>query len=207
MTLITVEKLKTKLLTSKKYDSESIPTNEVLSLFIEIVNELIIDWLGYNPENQLYEEKLKSNDRYLIQLSYYPVQQVESVDILLPEQPPTPLTLHEGTGLWYGKHTIRVPYKNVLAKITYWAGFDPLPQLFEITIFIIIDYLLSINNSYPDISALNKPTKDISSLSLPGGLSRSYKYGNTKSSNSSYAGTEFERLMTPLKRYRRQYRF
>lgn len=207
MSLISLNELKTKLLNSQKFDTDTIPKDETLSEFIEIVNNLITDWLGYNPKKQLYNEKLRSNNNYMIQLSYYPVQQVESISILLPERPPTELSLLEETGLWYGKHTVRVPYKNTLAVIKYWAGFDPLPSLFEITTFLVIDYLLSINSSYPDISVLNQPTKDISSLSLPGGLSRSYKYGSTKSSNSIYAGTEFERLMTPLKRYRRQYKF
>lgn len=208
MSLITLENLKTKLLNSGKFNQDSIPNNEVLSLFIEVTEELIKDWLGYDPNLKEYIEKLKSNERYLVTLNYYPISEVKSVNILLPEQPPKPLNYLETNSLWYGNHTIYVPYKNTMVEVNYLAGFDPLPSLFEITIYLIIEYLLSVNSQYPDVSSLSEPTKDISSLSLPGGLSKSYKYGDTKdNSKSNYSGTQFDRLMTPLKRYKRQYKF
>lgn len=207
MSLITLSNLKSKLIQSKEFDNNSLPSDDTLSLFIEVSESLIIDWLGYNPELQQYTEKLKANDRCLVNLSYYPVSKVDSIIVLLPEQPPKPLDIVDVGGLWYGKHTIYVNYKNTLVEVIYWAGFDPLPSLFEVTIYLLINNLLSINSDFPDISTLNEPTKDISSLSLPGGLSKSYKYGNTKSSSSSYAGTKLERILTPLRKYRRQYRF
>ena len=89
---------------------------------------------------------------------------------------------------------------NVFIRVTYVAGYDPLPKLFPQCMYQML--LKALENNSPDLNWLEEPTRDITSLSLPGGLSHSFKLGNSESRKDKLS-RNIDRLLAPLDKYRR----
>ena len=76
--------------------------------------------------------------------------------------------------------------------VTYMAGYDPIPSEAVEATYLILKSCLS---QQGDLSWLDQPVRDRTSLSLPGGLSSSFKIADTG------AKTQLERLLSGLTRF------
>jgi hypothetical protein len=192
------------------------PSDLWLNEVLEIGEETIDSWLSHKFGKRQYQEKGVASEDGEVFLRQCPVLEILKVSIYLPDYPNSPpgaspidLEQYEGFAVWLHRNSIWVAYPRVVATIDYIAGIEPIPPEVERVAFNLFRFFLENTppGDYPDTTALNAPTRDMTSLSLPGGLSRSFQLGSSSDESRGVPGTGsiLDRLMQPLKKYRRLY--
>ena len=191
-----------------------------LGTLIPQIDEIIDKYLEKSLAPSIYEETKVSNYRGEIVLNYYPVLQIIGVyflyvkpglaaDVAAREASWKDNNINDTIFVpftWNNRQTIYVP-ENTYCACRYWAGYDPLPPEAASVAYSILKMMieesLSTGSINPTLDELYEPTRDVASLSLPGGLSQSFQLGKIEDrANNNFSGTMLGRLLSPLNKYR-----
>lgn len=194
------------------------PSDVWLEEVLTIGEETIDSWVGLSFGKQQYQEKGVASEDGDVLLRKHPALEVLKVTVYLPDYPNSPngpssidLEQYEGFTVWLQRNSIWVAYPRATVAVDYLAGIDPIPPEVNRVAFNLFRFFLENTppGGYPDTTALNSPTRDMTSLSLPGGLSRSFQLGSNnlagKTKGVAGDGSILDRLMEPLRKYRRLY--
>jgi hypothetical protein len=150
------------------------------------------EWLGRCLLPSIYQERLNANYNCLIFLPQHPVIQIDSVNQI---SPPTCYGFQSCQYVWNGQQAIEVGIPG-LYEVVYRAGLSNISPVFGRQQYLIVKKLLQ-----EGLGILGEPTKTITSVGLPGGLSQSFRRG----SESTKVGTTIlDELMLPLFRWKRK---
>lgn len=153
-------------------------------------------YLGFCPLVTEYREKYMSNEQGCIALKKYPVISVLDTKVVRGRLTGRPFRINDAIAAWRGGTTVYVGSAYTLIEILYEAGLEPLPQIFK---EVARDLAIACVNPENTISeSFQSPTRDITSVSIPGGLSQSFRLGQTVPT------TIFERICVPLEPYKRK---
>lgn len=214
---LSLQQTKDRLLATGEYTQDTLPADEWLELTLEGIEIYLDEWLGYRAPLTDYDEQLKTNDRGIVLLPNYPVKEVMGLQMILsfiPGYDVPPVTTEQIHSIWRGERSLyvtnylrlyypnEVGFINFPVKVQYRAGLDPLPKLFELTVFQCLLHAVKNDTTPGDMSYLDLPTKDVSSISIPS-ISKSWQLG--KATKDGEGGTVGDRLFRPLMRYRRVY--
>lgn len=218
---------RSKLIKSGKFNELTAPGLADLEEVLEIIEIRLDSWLLYRAAPTDYVEIYKITDSGVVNLSNYPVLSVSSIVIksILQGQTDQAIPTSSMKSVWQSGRTLSfgipnrptfqfqlqpgapgiLPFRNANAtlEVQYRAGLDPLPREFKLVVFSILMKALQESGLSGDLSFLDTPTRDVSSLSVPGGLSKSYQLG--KPSGAGGGGSEGDRLMGLISQYRRMY--
>jgi len=110
--------------------------------------------------------------------------------------------------IWRQDRRLYMGSAGMVVRVRYTAGLQPIPRIFTTVALTVFNQAME-RSPAGDISFLEIPhqEREVSSISLPGGLSKSFRTyrPNTPSASGSGAGgsiTELDRLLAPLERYR-----
>jgi hypothetical protein len=187
------------------YDLNTVPTVEVIQYNLGLAENYIDEYLCYHAPRSTYTETLHANYKGVIVLSEYPVISIAQVICLRPDIVPNPMAQEVTYSYHMGRRVVGGLIPDVLYEVTYEAGYDPLPPIFQNVMLNILKKLLE--QPHPSaIADLMIPSRDISSLGLPGGLSKGWQTGKLTADNDGgqFAGTELGRILSLLKRYQRK---
>lgn len=207
---LTAEVARDRLIASGRYTVETAPTLAALTDVLTTIEVRVDDWLGARLAPTDYTETYVSSASSQILLRQYPVISIVSItalpDVLFDgDTASTPLTPLSMSSIWRQKRTVYVPSANTPFAIHYRAGYDPVPAIAAIAVFDILNHALAHGGSLSDLSFLDQPTRDVASISLPGGLSKTFRVGGAAGSSMNQgSGRELDRILAPLKRYRRR---
>lgn len=189
-----------------------------LTEVLEAIETRIDEWNHYRVAPTTYEERLRTNDSGNLLLTNYPVISLSSVylynDFNAGFNNPNPLEIKIDS-IWRQDRRLYVGSPLSACKVTYTAGYDPIPPIFGQVVLAVLQQVIKKSGSGADglsvdLSFLDEPTRDMTQLSLPGGLSKTYRIAGGGSSGSGGNGSDtavsqLDRLLAPLKRYRRKF--
>lgn len=224
LTAITAQK---KLILSGKYLEDNAPTVEQLENILIEIEIRLDEWLGYRAAITDYEETYKATNHGTVLLANHPVIDVSKLliqrSILGEPDYDVPIDLLKS--IWRHGRTIDIGFDcNInyrsqfgltypalypllgdapVVKVFYTAGLDPTPPIFASVVYATLLKAIAATGLSGDLSFLDEPTRDTASLSLPGGLSKSFKIGGGAKSEVPLGETVLDRLFAPLARYRR----
>jgi hypothetical protein len=139
-----------------------------------------------------------------------PVISVEDI-VLVPIQQygytATPLSLGPFLANWWQGRKINTGRPEVTIRVTYTAGIDPIPPIVGMTFFQLAKEI-AVKGGGVDTGFLYQPTSDVQSISLPGGISKSFKVADTKTGSDAGPGlgtSVLDRTLSPINRYRFAY--
>ena len=128
------------------YSNDSAPDDNALIPVLEAIEEEIDDWIGYRaaPTDLIY---YGFTDRYgWILLPEYPVIDVSEIMLagaVYPNSNPPSLDPIEIIAAWQRDQRILTGWRNELCKVSYKAGFDPIPRAFNVAAFELYAAMLS----------------------------------------------------------------
>lgn len=181
---------------------EKIPTPVKLQYLLRRIASKIKNFLKFEPLPSIYTEQAVTNEDGILTLSHYPVIRVLEVTQRYGSRPPEPFQMLSPYSAWPGDTRIYVSAFLAPVEIRYEAGLDPMPPEFIDAIFSILNE--SILNHRGSLDFLDAPTRDVTSLSVPGGLSESFQLGKAK---EGLEGTQLERYLSELLPYKRKFEF
>ena len=201
-------------------DSMNIPDR--LEFMLEDIHTAINTWLSWEPILHLYDKEppvtMRSQGKIYINPKHFPVTQVVDVKrkkySSVQKNTPEAIAAREADpkGLlddanwevvesWEWDRRSAIYVYDYLGcgegsqyKVRYFAGYDPLPPIFERVTYDILKQTIQNRGS---MDWLYKPTSDATSLSIPGSLSESRKLSETGEKNQR------DRLFQDLKKYKR----
>jgi hypothetical protein len=201
MSYITPEAVQKRLISLGDRTPETVPSFDAIQLMIDDIEYRIDTWLGYSPLPKEYHTTIIPNHiGYLNINSQAPPTKVLEVKRIHPVFGGTTLTNAYWT--WDGKRTIEIIYVMGISssglnyEVRYIAGLKEIPPIFENVAFALLRH--SVKNNC-DTFSLEEPTRDLTSVNLPGGMSQQFKLGENKNAS---LGTWFERFVQPLGRYK-----
>jgi len=205
---LSAEVARGKLIASGDFSESTAPSVEILDDILEGIESRLDTWLGYTAAPTQYQEIIHSDWNGNILLAHFPVLSVLEVihvgDILVPA---TTTLVYSVSALWRQGRTLRLgAFPGTPYRITYTAGYDPVPKEFGRVVFATLRATIKAGGTSGDLSFLDEPTKDVSSISIPG-LSKSFQIGKRGGggSGSSIEGTQSEKLFKSLESYRLRY--
>lgn len=182
------------------YTTETIPSLEQLAYVLEGIEERLDIWLGYHPGRKTYIEDYRSSQTGTVTLSQYPVILVRRVEIYNYSDPSWPLLYATENIMsnWLQGAVLKVGYPERAVKVVYDAGYDPLPKRFQRAAFSLLRKSLATSGLTGDLSFLEEPIRDVSSISIPG-ISKSFRLGDSKKgSGGSGGGSALDRELAAL---------
>jgi hypothetical protein len=182
-----------------------VPPIEDLTRFLEFLEARLDAWLGYRYAATDYDETMVSNIDGIIFFRHRPVIEVYEVLERVPTVYNQSETWVKVLASWDQGDIVAVPSVRVRYRCRYQAGHLDIP-------LIIKDCLLSLLNSYFEgggkitaasfLSYSNTPIRDLTNVSLPGGLSQTFRVGGgggpINSGVSRSRGTILDRAFEPL---------
>lgn len=209
--LLDATEARTRLIASGIYTADNAPAVETLELLIQEIANRIELWLGYAPTPTGYVERLQTNSDGIALTRNYPVLAVQEIAIFndaYPGYPPVIITPQKMFGIWRQDRRIFAGSPNTAIQVTYIAGFNPLPPGFTQATFQILKEVAKTGDLSGDLSFLDEPVRDVSSINLPGGLSKTFRLGGSggpRGGGSKDTGsTKLDRILGALGRYRRK---
>ena len=180
---------------------DKIPTPAKLQTLLRRIAAKIKSFLKFEPLPSIYVEQTVTSEDGLITFSHYPVLRVLEVVHRYGAQPPEPFRLLKPYSLWAGDTRYYVGAYLAAIEVRYEAGFDPMPPEFIDAVLSILRDAIMEHGGRLDF--LDTPTRDVTSLSVPGGLSQSFQLGKTKDGE----GTQLERYLADVAVYQRKFEF
>lgn len=207
---LSAEVARGKLITSGDFSETNAPSTEILDDILEGIESRLDTWLGYSAAPAQYQELAHADWNGNIVLANFPVLAVLEVihvgNILVPA---TTTLVYSASAIWRQGRTLRLgAFPGTPYRITYTAGYNPVPKEFGRVVFATLRAAIKAGGTSGDLSFLDEPTKDVSSISIPG-LSKSYQIGKKSGggggSGSSIEGSQAEKLFKSLDSYRLRY--
>lgn len=211
-----------RLVAMGSYTAETAPSLLALKLLIHAIEERIDAWLGYHAASVPIKSRVRVNGNGYALLPRYPVQEVTAIEVFVPARPS--LTINRSATLntyWLGDRRIRLPYPNCNVDCFYKAGYDPVPEIFSDTVLQVLTEMLTaiaINEMETGVGSLgdalaflSERSSNVTSTSLPGGLSQSFELGDAPKMGGStnpldriLAGTNLAKYLSLFGRYQRR---
>ena len=173
-----------------------------LSLLIESLENRVDAWLDCCVSPKLYIRKIRSDRQGLLMLNDTPVLEIIQLECLLSYFTSNPGTPIATAGLWDGGNYLRTGMSNAYFRVTYRAGYALIPEVFETTIFEALAIALQPENLATGLEFLSRPTADITSLTLPGGVSQTFQVSKTEGASATNEGRLFQRLIPFRRKFR-----
>jgi len=203
MSYLDPEVAQKRLITLGDRTPDTVPPIDAIQFMLEDIQYRIDNWLGYSMLPKEYVARLVPNHMgYLTINNQAPVIKVVEVKRIHPVFGDAILTSAYWT--WDGKRTIEIIYvlgissSGLNYEVRYQAGYYQIPPIFENIAFALLRHAVK-NNC--DTFSLEEPTRDLTSVNLPGGMSQQFKLGENKNAS---LGTWFERYVQPLGRYKQR---
>lgn len=188
------------LISTGAYTVENVPSLEQLAYVLEGIEDRLDIWLGYHPGRKTYVEDYRSSRTGTVVLAQYPVILVRRVEIYNhadPSYPPV-YTTENIMSSWLQGAILKVGYSECAVKVVYDAGYDPLPRRFQRAAFSLLRKSLETSGLTGDLSFLEEPIRDVSSISIPG-ISKSFRLGDSnKGGKGSGGGSALDRELAAL---------
>jgi hypothetical protein len=221
MTYLNVIAAQEKLITLGTHTAETVPNQLALKLLIHGIEERIDTYLGYHAAVTSLNSRVLVNQRGLALLPYYPVQEVNEIEILFPGRPSISVGSFKAASYWLGDRRLKVPYSGCYINCSYKAGYDPLPEIFsDVVLQILTEMLAAMAASELEggsggiasaLAYLGDRSSFVQSTNLPGGLSQSFALGDAPKAGASnnpldriLAGTNLGNYLSLLSRYQRR---
>ncbi|QLE46360.1 hypothetical protein FD723_39815 (plasmid) [Nostoc sp. C052] len=210
------EELQSYLIQGGYFTPTNVPTLDDLEIFLYGLEALFDAWVGHRIAATPYTEERISNASGLITLSKYPVIEVKQIRYraltIVNQLPQSPALQYvpKVDALWQGGRSILVGSVGDSYKIDYTAGSAEIPLHLKKCLLNLIKKMLQENPGAIDVGILNAfanaPNRDLISVHLPGGISQTFKIGetNSKGSEGQSSNTQLDRALAPLLRFRRQ---
>lgn len=174
-----------------------------LAFLIDSIENRLDAWLDFCAAPKTYTRKARTNFQGILTLTETPVIEVVSLDCLLPSFTNNPLIAPSPvSGLWNGSDRLATGAPNTYFEVVYIAGYDPIPEIFSQTIFDALAIAIQPENIASGLDFMSRPSVDITSLTLPGGVSQTFQVNKASSSTSTNEGRLFDKLAM----YRRKIR-
>lgn len=192
---LTAAAAQTRLIASEIYSETEAPSKAALEIVLEAIEIEVDAWLRWRMAPSDYAETILTDSSGIALLRHYPVLAVSKVEFLN-----RPLSVNWQTGT-----SVKCDVSFNLVRITYRAGYDPIPPIVPQRIFQVLQTVLDKTGTTGDVSFLNEPIQEVSSISLPGGLRKSFRAAGASSSQSSAKSAEtlLDKMLRPLEQYRR----
>lgn len=214
MAYLSPEDARATLIQSGRYTDATAPDLVTLELAIANLEALVNEWLGRDSmEVKEYVEILQSNREGLVRLKHKPLIKVKDVRRYLTHIPgpnkavSAPSHTLSGWRVNQGIVVTGLAYTSI--EVVYDAGYDPLPAVVPMAMKMLLlknDDLSGGNLLSFDELFDSKQT--VSSISLPGGLSKSFAPSQSTATGGKGDGTELDKALTPLlSRYRLNLKF
>lgn len=205
------EKARLWLIGSTSFTEATVPPPEELSEIILGIEDRIDEWLGRRVAPTQYTETGVTNHKGIALMTHYPVLSVEEIalypDVAVGAEP-QPIEPGRIAGIWRQDRRLYLWSHGLVLRVRYTAGLEPIPRIFTAVSLEVLSKVLE-KSPTGSLGFLELPfeEREIASISLPGGLSKSFRThrpGNPKGSGSGAGGsiTELDRLLAPLERYR-----
>ncbi|MBD1864255.1 MULTISPECIES: hypothetical protein [Trichocoleus] len=202
---------RTKLIAAGIYTADNAPSVEILDSLLKDIATRIEQWLGYSPAPTGYIETLRTNSDGVALLRNYPVLDVQEIAVFndaTPGYEPVIISPNKIRGIWRQDRRIYLLSPLTSIRVTYIAGYNPLPKGFSQVAFQILKQVAKTGDLSGDLSFLDEPVRDVSSISLPGGLSKSFRLGGSGGpkggSGKDTGSTQLDRILGGLGSYRRK---
>jgi len=198
-----------RLIAAGIYSVELAPTSEALSWVLSAIETRIDGWLGQRMAPTDYTERLTTNSAGNVLLYHYPVLAVMGIGWyrdVIPGHESVPVQPIDIPSVWRQDRRLSLPLGNTPVQVTYRAGYDPIPAIVGMATWDLLTLTLKTTGTTGNVGFLDEPVRDATSLSLPGGISKSFRLGGGGSSDGggSGGGTILDRTLSPLERYRRR---
>lgn len=206
--------VKAKLLNYGIFSLTTMPPDEWIDEVAITIEEKLELWLSRKLGVDSYTELYTSDTQGRVFLKNYPLISIEKVEQLLfltidssSPSVPIPSSEYSAVAITDQRNAIWFASPEATFKISYTAGREePFPGAINAMFAVFMELLKNVTPpGYPDWSFLHEPTRDYTSISLPGGLSKSYQLGSSSGTSGGIPGkgTIEDRLFAPLSRYRR----
>jgi len=184
------------------YTQENAPSVEMIADILYRLEVRVDEWFDYSIAPTEYTERLTSNSRGLVLTHHYPVISIVKVTQISAQITPNALTFINPQALWDGKRTLRVGgMGGINYDVTYIAGYNPIPKLLVDSMFGLLTQVFQSGG----LDFLDQPVRDLTNISLPGGLAQTYRVGESKSDGGNGGGsTQLDRALAPLAKLRRR---
>lgn len=197
---LTLAEVRQQLILTGSHTVETVPSAEQLSYILQGIEERIDIWLGYHPGRLTYVENYRSSRGGTVNLCQYPVILVRRVEVYNDFDPTFPpvFATENVFANWLQGTILKVGYPSAPVKVIYDAGYDPLPSRFKRAAFSLVRKSLEAGGLTGDLSFLEEPIRDVSSISIPG-ISKSFRLGDSnKGGNGNGGGSVLDRELAPL---------
>ena len=219
------EEIKVRLIKSGDYTEEDVPGLDDIQYLIDLVVMRFELWLGYSMPLQQYAETLNASYGGVVLMTHSPVKSVVSVHWTQDQYPgyeTSPTTLIECRTLWHPHKSGRrlevlypsasfsstQPPEGVVTRwfydVVYMAGYDPIPNEVKLVLTQLLLKSIRETGISGDLSFLDMPRRDVASVSIPGGVTKTYRVSSA-SGGAGSGGTELDIILTPLNKYRKQF--
>lgn len=206
------EKARLWLIGENLFTEETVPSLEDLADIILEIEDRIDEWLERRVAPTQYTETDVTNHKGIALMSHYPVLSVEEIalypDAAVGGTKPQPIEPGRILGIWRQDRRLYLWERGLVLRVRYTAGLDPIPRIFTTVAFEVLSRALQ-RSARGSLAFLELPfqEREVASISLPGGLSKSfrtYRPSDPKGSGSGAGGsiTELDRLLAPLAKYR-----
>lgn len=196
---LTPDEASSRLLAARLCDLESLPDMATLESWLTIAQIEMDNWLHQSLLPAEHTEILRANYRGILNIPRSPVLEVKRVAMFSTSLVGRPQLEIEIPAIWVGGHSVEVGgtqcfCSNGRYKVTYLAGYEPLPGIVPQVMFNVLRRLMS-------GIALGDRTRYLTNVGLQGGISQTFELG--KEAKDQRSSTNLDDLMSPLKRYQR----
>lgn len=225
MPYLTPEEAQSKLIAAGLFTPETAPSVETLASAIELIESKINTWIGYKLDITEYQENARANSRGVLLLTNYPVTtvlKINQIPMTVSVTPPPTQADEAWSELsfeWSGDRKVNIFVPGAKVRVTYQAGYEPGSPEFKLVGAVILSVLSKIianakesgeaETENPainwwDLNFLNQYQKYVSSLSLPGGLTQTFRImDGGGQGGAGGGGNQWDELLSPLAPYRR----
>ncbi|MGB3203659.1 MAG: hypothetical protein WBB28_01585 [Crinalium sp.] len=196
-----------KLIATGEFSENDAPSIEIIEEVLANIACYLEEWLNYCPLPTTHTDIFPAGRGKDVLLHEYPVIEITSVSVKMPQVIGyTNLAAgvqYNAYSLWGEQRRITVFCHHAGSiKVEYIAGYESLPNVFALTVFQVLRQALKQKTFAGDLSFLNEPYRDVTSISIPG-ISKGFSTG--KPAKPTGDGLVKDRLFQPLSGYIRRY--
>lgn len=198
---LTPDEAASRLLASGISSLETLPDAATLENWVTIAQTQMDNWLQQSLLPTEHTEILQANYRGVLNVPKAPLLEIRRITASLPSIPGRSPTEIEIPIAWAGGQNLEIGGLGCYCssqryyKVTYLAGYDPLPPIVPQVAFNILKRLMA-------GVELGDRTRHLINVGLQGGISQTFALGNEAKNQRS--STNLDDLMSPLERYRKK---
>ena len=199
---LSAEAARSRLIAIGLYTEATAPSLELLTLHLEPIERAIDAWMGFRAAPETYTENVSSGPfSPLALIQHYPLIEVLAIaqvpGFFTAYLPPVEQII---TGQLRAVNLFNV---NSVVRLTYRAGYDPIPGAFGDAVFAILAQALRSRLIPGDLAFFQSPAMvgDVEEIQLPSGLRKRF---STRTTGAIASQSALDRIMAPLADLRRK---